>query len=603
MTEKKNHLSGETSPYLRQHVDNPVDWYPWGEEALSKARREDKPIFLSVGYSACHWCHVMAHESFENAEVAAILNADYVSIKIDREEFPDLDHFYMTVTSLMTGRGGWPNSVWLLPDGRPWYAGTYFPREDQLERMGFKSMLRRLAHIWKYDRTKVEDQANALVDAIAQNNITRPCPEVDGWTMSSWATHVHQHFLGTFDSRWGGFGDAPKFPPHSGLNMLMTSSSNATAPALSDIIQHTLDAMARGGIHDHIGGGFHRYSTDERWHLPHFEKMLYDNALLLKAYARAAKQFQRDDYRDVAIGIVHWLEREMTHPGGGFYAALDADSEGEEGLFYTWTHAELKTTISSTAFDTFCKIYQILPGGNFHDEATGRITGRNIPHRIDGASFEDIRKLEPVRTELLHRRNLRIRPGLDNKIIAAWNGLMISGLAVAAQTLNEPSLLDHAVRARAFITNHMMKDGWLARCWLDRPSAHEGLLEDYAALAVADLDLYEATRSEVYAKSAAQQLERIESLFMDNTHGEIFMTAKESAIAGVRMKDAYDQGSPSGTGLAMQAFFRAGHVMNNDKLLKTAHQIAASGYYMMHRAPAMTSSMLEGMFFSSTKRV
>jgi uncharacterized protein YyaL (SSP411 family) len=591
---KQNHLAGQTSPYLLQHIENPVDWYPWGEEAFAKARAEDKPIFLSVGYSACHWCHVMAHESFEHDEVAEILNAHFVSIKLDREEFPDLDHLYMTATSLMTGRGGWPNSVWLLPDGRPWYAGTYFPREDQLDRMGFKSLLMRLNQLWKEQRSKVEEQAAALVDAIRQNNAVRNDPALESWTVADWAGHAQQHFRNQFDSLHGGFGEAPKFPPHSGLNMLLTSLDVAPNEETSTIIQSTLDAMIRGGIHDHLGGGFHRYATDERWHLPHFEKMLYDNALLMKAYARAAVRFGRNEYRDVVLDIAAWLSREMTHPEGGFYAALDADSEGEEGLFYTWTHHELKDLVPASHYEAFCDFYQILPGGNFHDEASGRITGRNILHASRSPTPEESVVFNQIRQTLLNARSTRVRPGCDIKIITAWNGLMISALAVAGHELSDPSLVSLAEQARMFLTNHLQIEGRPARCWAGNISVQRGRLDDYASLAVADLDLYEATNNQQHLSSASALVQDMLEEFYDPVTGELFMAHAGDAVAGLRVKDIYDQGSPSGSGLALQAIMRLGTLTQNESLIETGRKITATMNQLLHKMPSMTSSAIEG---------
>ncbi len=590
-----NHLAGQTSPYLLQHIHNPVDWYPWSDEALRKARAEDKPIFLSIGYSACHWCHVMAHESFEDADVAEILNREFVSIKMDREEFPDLDHLYMTATSLMTGRGGWPNSVWLMPDGRPWYAGTYFPREDQPGRMGFKSLLRQLTHLWKTQREKVNNQAGVLTKAIQDEEVIRPCEKVAGWGPDEWARHVQHHFQSRFDATHGGFGDAPKFPPHSGLLLLLDTLDWAPDGEVVTMIQSTLDAMASGGIHDQIGGGFHRYSTDERWHLPHFEKMLYDNALLLNLYAKAARRFNRPTYRRVAQGIIAWVAREMTHPEGGFFAALDADSEGEEGLYYTWTADELKTHIDSSRIESFSRTYQICTDGNYHDEATGHSTGRNIPDMIMWTGEDAIAELKDVREHLLNIRMTRIPPGLDHKIITAWNGLMISGLALAARELNDASILTMAVQARKFIDRHLVQGDRLSRCWAQTSSVQEGRLEDYAALACADLDLYEVTGKEKYRTSARRWINALAEKFRDPATDELFMSAGKGPVAELRPKDAFDQGSPSGAGLAIQAMIRLGVLEEDHALIRMAVRSAATCHHAMHRAPSMTSTLIQGL--------
>lgn len=594
---KQNHLAGQTSPYLLQHVDNPVDWYPWGKEAFAKARAEDKPVFLSIGYSACHWCHVMAHESFENDDVAAILNGHFVCIKVDREEYPDLDHFYMTATSLITGRGGWPNSVWLLPDGRPWYAGTYFPREDRPGMSGFKTILHGLARLWATKRDSIHEQADQLTEAIRKEEAMPSGKNAAHWNAYAWTSHAQEFFRHQFDPRWGGFGSAPKFPPHSGLLLLFHTLANVPNHETEVILQATLDAMALGGIRDHVGGGFHRYSTDERWFLPHFEKMLYDNALLLKLYARAAAFFDQKLYRRVALDLYDWLTREMTHPDGGFYAALDADSEGEEGKFYTWTAAELRELIDPARVDAFFNRYQIQPEGNFQEEATGHFTGRNIPVPVLSSSGKDVGEFDDILQTLRAVREQRVRPGLDHKIIAAWNGLMISALATAGRELNEPSFIMTAVRAREFINRNLMPDGQLVRCWSGTPSPQPGRLEDYAALAVADLDLYHVTGQERYLEQAAGLVQQIRERFFDEKTGELYMTTAAEAIAGVRVKSVIDQGAPSGTGLALQAAFRVAHLMNDAALAEMARRATAACHGVMQRVPSMTATLIDGLLW------
>ncbi len=591
-----NRLSQSTSPYLKQHAANPVDWHPWGEEALTRAKQEDKPIFLSVGYSACHWCHVMAHESFEKQDVADILNEHFISIKIDREEFPDLDALYMTATTIITGRGGWPNSVWLTPDGRPWYSGTYFPREDQPGRIGFKSLLLKLTELWKSERDNVEEQANKLTAAIGENNKAMHDPALDDMALEDWLKHARQVLTQSFDSRFAGFGEAPKFPPHNVLLFLIESLEFDPSPEATIMIQTTLDAMARGGIHDQIGGGFHRYSTDERWKLPHFEKMLYDNALLLKAYSLAAARFANHEYREVALGIANWLTREMTHPGGGFYAALDADSEGEEGRFYTWTFDELKEVLEKDELKEFCHWYQIETGGNFHDEATGQITGRNIPVLRLDATSKATKALAGAREKLLAAREKRVRPGLDDKIITAWNGLMISALAVAYTALNDGHLINAAISARDYIAKYLSKNGKILRCRCgDKTSPQEGRLEDYAALALAELDLYEATTRVEFLDRAEKITKRLLRNFYNKTSGDLFMTTASDTMAGIRLRDVADSGSASGTGLTLQLLARLTNELQNDKMTKAARSISLTVNQWMHRAPLISSSLLHGM--------
>jgi len=594
MKARTNRLAKESSPYLRQHAANPVDWFPWGDEAFAKASAENKPVFLSIGYSACHWCHVMEHESFERDDVAAILNDLFVCIKVDREEHPDLDALYMTATQLMTQRGGWPNSVWLTPDRRPWYAGTYFPREDHPGRIGFKTLLKRLGGVWKERKKDVEEQATVLTEAIRKQHEANPSGMVMELEPESLLTMIQQQFVQQFDARYGGFGEAPKFPPHSSLLLLLQILDHHPAKETETVVTRTLSALLRGGIYDQIGGGFHRYSTDERWLVPHFEKMLYDNALLLNVFAKAYRKFQNPAYRRVVMETAAWMKREMTHPEGGFYSALDADSEGEEGKFYTWSHDELSRLLDDTSLKNICTLYNILPGGNFSEEASGHPTGLNIPHLNEQAADSEIEALAPARAILLNTRDQRVHPGLDNKVIASWNGLMISALAHAGMCLNHPSFIEMAVTARTFIEKNLVKEGRLRRCWLGVASDKEGVLEDYAAMALADLDLYEATRQDNYLQSASRLIDVIRTEFYDEVAGELFMTGKDVQSPLIRLKDVFDQGSPSGIGLAVQAFMRLGIIQNDTGLLQIANHIVNRHQSVVQRMPSAVSSMIEG---------
>jgi uncharacterized protein len=594
MTARTNRLAKESSPYLRQHASNPVDWFPWGDEAFAKAEAENKPVFLSIGYSSCHWCHVMEHESFERDDVAAIMNDLFVCIKVDREEHPDLDALYMTATQLMTQRGGWPNSVWLTPDRRPWYAGTYFPREDRPGRIGFKTLLTRLGGVWKERKKDVEEQATVLTEAIRKQHEANPSGLIMELEPESLLTMIQQQFIQQFDARYGGFGDAPKFPPHSSLLLLLRIFGHHPVKETETVITRTLNALLRGGIYDQIGGGFHRYSTDERWLVPHFEKMLYDNALLLNVFAKAYGKFQFPAYRRVAVETAAWLKREMTHPEGGFYSALDADSDGEEGKFYTWSHVELSRLLDEAALKNLCVVYNILPGGNFSDEASGHPTGLNIPHVNEQPAEPDIEALAPARAILLNTREKRVHPGLDNKIIASWNGLMISALASAGTCLNHPPFIKMAENARSFVEKNLIIHGRLRRCWLGTASDKEGVLEDYAAMALADLDLYEATGQKTHLTSAMRFVGVIRADFYDGTAGELFMTGRNAQTPLIRLKDVFDQGSPSGIGLAVQAFMRLGIIQNDNELLQMANQMVRRHQSVVQRMPSAVSSMIEG---------
>jgi len=594
----KNRLAAESSPYLRQHAANPVDWYPWGDEAFNKAATENKPVFLSVGYSSCHWCHVMAHESFENDAVAEILNRDFIPVKVDREEHPDIDALYMTATQIITQRGGWPNSVWLTPDRKPWYAGTYFPRDDRNGRIGFISLLHRLVSLWKERRKDVEDQANALTDAIRQQHAAKPAAVDFSFDPVQLIQKIQSHYQNQFDPRHGGFGDAPKFPPHSGLLLLLRTQELSLDNETGIIITSTLNAMKRGGIYDQIGGGFHRYATDEKWLLPHFEKMLYDNALLLKVYALAFETYGDSSYRRMVMETADWLAREMTHPEGGFYSALDADSEGEEGKYYTWSYRELSELLDDSTLMSFAALYQIRPGGNFDDEASGSSTGLNIPHLQPSATEVDITHVADSRKLLLHHRSKRVHPGLDDKIITAWNGLMISALAVAGASLHHPPFLEMAIRSRKFITTYLTTGNRLARCWCGHPSPNEGTLDDYASVALADIDLYDATGNEDYLVAADQRVMFMLDQFYEPDTGELYMTGRDHAAPLIRMKDVYDQGSPSGVGLAVQAIARLGNLKSDPVLKEIAGRIAAGHLLIIERAPSAVASLIEGLIIA-----
>lgn len=589
-----NRLIKESSPYLKQHAFNPVDWYPWGPEAFTRAQAEDKPVFLSIGYSSCHWCHVMEHESFENEDVASVLNKYFISIKVDREEHPEIDAFYMTVTQIMTGHGGWPNSIWLMPDKRPWYAGTYFPREDRPGRIGFRNLLLKLSEVWTKNRTGVEEQAVALIDAIRRNQHATSGRTIPDRSAIDWARHVQEYYRSQFDARFGGFGGAPKFPPHSGLLLLMRTLDFAPSSETEVIITTTLDAMMRGGLYDQIGGGFHRYSTDEEWRLPHFEKMLYDNAMLLKVYAIAAQRFDRPDYRRVVRETSQWLSREMTHPDGGFFSALDADSGGEEGLFYTWTKSEIIDLLGVDDGEWFCDLYQILPGGNFHDEATGVVSGRNIPHLKTSVSEAGINRASALREILLGMRSKREKPGLDHKIIAGWNGLMIAALANAGRVLNDQELLIAARRAHSFIKSHLARGASLHRCWCEGEPRHAAVLEDHAAIALANVELYQATQEIVFLEDAKSELGIMLDKFYDRNDGEIFMASEDLIVPGVRLQDVYDQGSPGGLGIAVEALIRYGTVAGDKESLQTGRDLALKKAYLMDRAPSAVASLVNG---------
>ncbi|MBA3845945.1 MAG: thioredoxin domain-containing protein, partial [Planctomycetes bacterium] len=524
-----NALIHETSPYLLQHAHNPVRWYPWGQEAFDRARREAKPVFLSVGYSTCYWCHVMEHESFEDEEVAAVLNDRFIAIKVDREERPDIDEQYMLATQLMTGRGGWPNSVWLMPDGRPWMAGTYFPKQQFIE------VLRALDRAWQDQRDQVERQADQLAAAIRENAGSAIAQPDGGAPDQALLDAALDQYRALFDRDHGGFGDAPKFPPHGALRVLLDQYRRSGDGTLLPLITRTLDAMRLGGIHDHLGGGFHRYATDRLWLLPHFEKMLYDNAQLMRIYAEAAMATGDPRHREVVEGIFGWLEREMTDPDGLFYSALDSGEVGKEGESYVWRYDEIMRVLGPADGTAFAETYGVEPAGNFHDEATRRQTGENILHLdraladIAAGRGEDpavfSRRMAAARERLLERRRALPQPHRDDKILTGWNALAISALAYAGRVLEEPRYLAAAVRAADALALHVDPQGRLLRTSRDGRAKQPAYLDDHAYLLQAMLELHAATGDHRWIAQARGLADTMLADFEDPADGGFFFTA------------------------------------------------------------------------------
>ena len=596
-----NRLIHETSPYLLQHARNPVDWYPWGDEAFAKAGKEGKPIFLSVGYSTCHWCHVMERESFERDDVAAILNAHFVAIKVDREERPDLDEIYMTATQLFTGRGGWPNSVWLTPDGRPWFAGTYFPREDFGGRPGLKSVLTQLGELWAARRDVVEAQADRIADAMKQVASARQV-EPTGELGRALVERAVAELRAQFDDEHGGFGGAPKFPPHAALDLLLLVHRLTGDESALHMATRTLDAMARGGIHDHVGGGFHRYATDARWLVPHFEKMLSDNAQLARAYVDGWRAKRNDEYRDVAIGIYDWVLREMTSSEGAFYSAYDADSEGVEGKFYVWRRDETLDVLGNRDGELFCRVYGVEPRGNFADEATGRRTGPNILHlpksldeaaRDEGVALDELtRRMRAARARLLEARVKRVWPHLDDKVLTSWNGLMIGALAHGGRHLDEPRYVEAAERAAAFILTTMRKDGRLLCTYRSGEAKLNAYLDDYAFLADGLLDLYEATGKARYLDEARALVDALIRHYHDASGGGFCFTSDDHEELLLRSKDAYDRALPSGNGVAARVLVRLGTTTGEQRYLDLARSTLETFLGAMERAPTATQTLI-----------
>lgn len=555
-----NRLAEATSPYLLQHAHNPVDWYPWGPEAIQRARAEDKPIFLSIGYAACHWCHVMERESFENEAVAAVLNRDFVAIKVDREERPDLDEIYMTATQLMTQSGGWPMSVFLTPELKPFYAGTYFPPEDRYGRPGFLTLLNELARFWRERRSDVERQAERVAEAIAQ---LTSGGSGQGVVTASLLRNAVSELSRGFDPQHGGFGSAPKFPPSMRLELLLRRYREERDDELLAMLETTLDFMARGGMYDQVGGGFHRYSVDERWLVPHFEKMLYDNALLARLYTLAFQETGEAYQERIAREILEYVLREMTHPDGGFYSTTDADSEGEEGKFFVWSPDEVKAVLGAEDGELFCRIYDVTPQGNFEGHSIPNLLQRGLPEWAEelGTDAESLaERLEPLRRKLWEHRERRVHPLLDDKILSGWNGLMIRAFADGYRIFQEDTYLEAAERAADFVLTRMRDGRRLLRSYRNGTAALNAYQEDYAYLSVALLDLYLATGEERWKDEGLALLDEMTERFWDEENGGYFFTSHDHEELITRTKSFQDGATPSGNSMAALALIRAARI-------------------------------------------
>ena len=548
-----NRLIHETSPYLLLHAHNPVEWYPWDDEALTRAKKENKLIFLSVGYSTCYWCHVMEREVFSNPEIAEQMNKNFINIKIDREERPDLDEIYMTATQIMIRRGGWPNSVFLTPDLKPFYAGTYFPPTDKPNRPGFPTVLDAVHEAWVTREAEVINTANEItniIERVISTGFTSLTAEpLDRSLISTGVTHLKT----TYNQAYGGFGTAPKFPSPANLEFLLREyerqsklqTANTDAESLLKMVTRTLDMMAYGGIYDQIGGGFHRYSVDAKWLVPHFEKMLYDNAQLAKIYLQAYKITEKPQYRRIAEELFSFIAREMTAPDGGFYSALDAETDAEEGKYYVWTEDEIKKVLSKKDVKQFASIYGVDKGPNFE--------GKNVLYVPNGAESEaSLKTVKSAQETLLAARYERERPLLDTKIIVSWNGMMIDALAYGYEVLGEEKYLIAASKAAQFILDKMRKpDGELWHTYTAGVTKYDGYLDDYAFLVQGLLGLSNATGEERWLRSATTLTDKMIELFWDNKHGGFFFTKADAKQLIVRTKKPHDSAIPSGNAVAV----------------------------------------------------
>ncbi len=592
-----NRLIHETSPYLLQHAHNPVDWYPWGEEALNRAKKEDKPILLSIGYSSCHWCHVMEKESFENEATAQIMNERFVNIKVDREERPDLDEIYMNAVQVMTGGGGWPMTVFLTPDLIPFHAGTYFPPEDQRGMPGFPKILAVVSDYYKRNRGEVRKIEAQVKQALHQIAELVPSQETLDERLLSKAFDV---LRGQFDSTNGGFGKAPKFPGSMTLSFLLRYWKKVGSKEALEMVECTLEKMANGGIYDHLGGGFHRYSVDDRWLIPHFEKMLYDNALLSRTYFEAYQVTRKERYRQVAEETLDYVLREMKSPGGGFYSTQDADSEGEEGKFYVWTRDQIKEVLGKEKGTPFCAYYGVTPQGNF-EGGTSVLNPSSTLEKLSelyGIPIPDLRGLlEEGRKRLFAEREKRVKPSRDEKVLTSWNGLMISSFVDGFKVTGNEQYRNAAKESVHFILQEMRKDGDLMRVFHQGKCQVKAYSEDYAFFVEALMDLYEATFEIEWLKEADELNRKMIDQFWDEVKGGFFFTGRENESLIARSKSPYDNAIPSPNSVAVFNLVRLGYLTGEESLKKKAEQILQLFYNFLAEHPAGFAHMLSSLSF------
>lgn len=607
MTEQHKHtnrLINETSPYLLQHAHNPVDWYSWGEEALERSRAENKPILLSIGYSACHWCHVMEKESFENEETARLMNENFINIKVDREERPDLDQIYMNAVQMMTGQGGWPMTVFLTPEGVPFYGGTYFPPVDRYNMPGFPRVLSGVAEAYRTKQDEVTKTAVSLLGELRRMGASLESSELPSFEMLD---EVSRGLARGYDPQYGGFGRAPKFPPAMSLEFLLRTHARTGDKKSLEMVEHTDKRMAGGGMYDQLGGGFHRYSTDERWLVPHFEKMLYDNALLSRHYLHAYQQTREDFYKRIVTETLDYVVREMTDSSGGFYSTQDADSEGHEGKFFVWTPTEIAQVLGQEDGALFCAYYDVTPRGNFEGQNI-----LNVPRSMEevakaaGVTVERLREaLERGRRELFAVRERRIKPARDEKILTAWNGLMLASFSEAAAVLDRPDYLAVARRNAQFVLDHLRQGPLLLRTYKDGRAKLNGYLEDYAFFADGLIALYEATGETVWLEEARAITDRMIEEFWDKEEGGFFYTGVSHEELIVRSKDYFDNATPSGNSVAAEVLLHLGMLTGNEEYGRLAVTIFRLMRDTAARYPSAFGRLLGALDFylSSPKEI
>ncbi|HEV8344475.1 MAG TPA: thioredoxin domain-containing protein [Candidatus Binatia bacterium] len=586
-----NHLINETSPYLLQHAHNPVEWYPWCEEAFEKAKSENRPILLSIGYSACHWCHVMEKESFEDTEIAVLMNDYFVNIKVDREERPDLDEIYMNAVQMLTGRGGWPMTVFLTPEGKPFFGGTYFPPEDRHGMPGFPKILKAVAQAYRERPQDVQKSVDQILAAL--DRLTKVTESEQPFSREA-IPRATEQLAHAYDPDHGGFGQAPKFPNAGVFDLFLRSFRLSQEPSHLEIVTHTLTQMAEGGIYDHLGGGFHRYSVDEKWLVPHFEKMLYDNAQLTRSYVDAFRITKNPLFKRIVEETLAYLLREMLQPEGGFYSTQDADSEGEEGRFFVWRYDEVLRILGEEEGEIFCRVYDVSEIGNFE--------GKNILHPIlspeQAAKFfrkdldEIERLLAAAKVKLFQERERRVKPFRDEKILTSWNGLMLSGLAEAYKVIGDESYREAAEKTVAFIFARMFREGYLLRTYKGGQAKLYGYLDDYAFLAGGLLDLYEATFERSFLERTLELTEIMIREFWDDVDGGFFYTGRSHEQLISRTKPAFDGSVPSGNSVATQVLLRLYHYTGREEYLRRAEKSLRLYYDTMVQQPFGFAHML-----------
>jgi len=599
---KSNRLIKEKSQYLLQHAYNPVNWYPWCEEAFEKAKIEDKPIFLSIGYSTCHWCHVMEKESFEDNEVAKLMNDNFISIKVDREERPDIDSVYMKACQMITGSGGWPLTVIMTPDKKPFFLGTYFPKRQRYNRIGMIELIPKIKEFWYNKREEILQSAEEITKSLNQISNSKSERKIDQTDIEKAYNQFHKRF----DQTYGGFGEAPKFPsPHNLIFLLRYSQQLKSDDALKMVVK-TLTEMRLGGIYDHIGFGFCRYSTDRFWLVPHFEKMIYDQAMLLMAYSEAFQLTRNNLFKQTSKEIIDYVLRVLTDNEGGFYCAEDADSEGEEGKFYLWTKKELEELLPKDFAETFINIFNLESGGNYHDESKGIRTGKNILHLkktleviSDEFKFEReylINRIEECRKILFHKREKRTHPLRDEKILTDWNSLMISALIKAYSAFNESEYLNQAIRAREFIIQNLMSENSLYHRYKDGEVKVEGNLDDYSFFIQANLDLFEATGNPEYLITSISLNDELTKFFWDDLNGGYYFTSSLSEKLISRQKEIYDGAIPSGNSVQLSNLIRLYKITSKQEYTDLIEKQIDSFSSEIQRYPSVYSFFLSALF-------